>query len=219
MRRDTMITMPNPSHQIKKGGLSFVAMTVLMALVLMVAGCGDDVKFKVGPAKSDKKEADVAAVLEPEADKGAIEKDYIYTSIGKRDPFRSIFDDGDEQEWIGGGGDILTPLQNYDVNSFVVSAILWGVSSPTAMLIAPDSESYIVKTGTLIGREWGRVVKIKSDAVVVLEQTTLLTGIKVSNLIELKLPVNLVKANDNEIDLDDEGDEQVDTQGLVNEFD
>jgi len=55
-----------------------------------------------------------------------------------------------------------------------------------------------------MGRNWGRVVKIKRDAIVVLEQSPLPNGRKVSSLIELKLPIKTIKPTENEVDLDDE---------------
>lgn len=192
-----------------KGGLSRILL--LLFSLLFVISCGGDIS--VSASKTKKKDPDAKApasaeVASPAAAEVPMQKDYVYTSIGKRDPFRSIFDEvGGEKEAIE-EDTILSPLQDYDVESFIVTAIIWGISSPTAIVQAPDNETYVVRTGTLVGRNWGRVVKIKHDAIVILEQTLLSnSGEKVSNLIELQLPIETLKQKDEELNFVEEESE------------
>ncbi len=167
---------------------------VVLIVLAMLAACGSDITV----SKSTKKKApearsaqETVAAVAPAA---KVEKDYVYTSIGKRDPFRSIFDETGGEATMDAVETILSPLQNYDITSFTVTAILWGIPSPSAMVVAPDSKTYTVKQGTLIGRNWGRVVKIKRDGIVVLEQTRMPNGQKITNTITLKLPVKTISA-------------------------
>lgn len=192
-----------------KGGLSRILLLIIS--LLFVISCGGDISVSAGKAKKKDSAAKEPASAEAASAVVAdvpVQKDYVYTSIGKRDPFRSIFDEvGGEKEAIE-EDTILSPLQDYDVESFIVTAIIWGISSPTAIVQAPDNETYVVRTGTLIGRNWGRVVKIKHNAIVILEQTLLSnSGEKVSNLIELPLPIETIKQKDEELNIAEEESE------------
>ena len=187
---------------------------MLLFLSFVAGSCGGEISMTKSKKKKSEETSEEGEKDILEGDKGMkIGKDYVYTSIGKRDPFRSPFDDMDEFNPLKPENQsILSPLQNYEVNSFSVKGIVWGISSPTAMVQAPDGNSYIVKTGTLIGRNWGKVVKIKRDSIVILEQSPLPGGGKVSNMIELKLPVRTIKPRDMEFDRGEllgEGTEEV----------
>lgn len=181
-----------------------IFLCLVMSILTLLASCSD---VSIGPIEDlSKDKAKIEKKEEVDKDKEPIiEKDYVYTSIGKRDPFKSIFDDAAFENGGNAGQEtIISPLQNYDVNSFVVTAIVWGVSSPTAMVAAPDGQTYVVKTGTLIGRNWGRVIKIKHDRIVVLETKTLPSGGgKVSHMIELQLPVNKIQSQESQLDISD----------------
>ena len=185
--------------------------TVLLALfvlALFVVGCGSEITVSKTTKKKDaeKTKDDVAVAAGEEID--VKEQDYIYTSIGKRDPFRSLFDDAGSEVIFKSAEDVIHPLQNYDANSLVVTAIVWGISSPTAIVATPDGKTYVVKTGTLVGRNWGKVVKIKRNAIVVLEQKSFGKEAKVSNIIELKLPVKTIKTTESEFEAPGIGEEE-----------
>lgn len=179
-----------------KSNVLVMALTiaVLFAFSGILTSCGEEISFK--PLKKDtSKVVKKEAVKQDEVKKEAPAKeDYVYTSVGKRDPFRSIFDEmGVEADDLGEEA-ITSPLQEYEVNSFTLTGVVWGVSSPVAMLNAPDNRSYVVKVGTLIGRNWGKVTKIMRDRIVVTEVSRNPSGPKVINRIELKLPVKEIKA-------------------------
>jgi len=182
-----------------------LVMSLLIGMLAFFSSCGDDINFGRIDSISDKADKNQKKDVAEEPKGPALEKDYVYTSIGKRDPFKSIFDDvtsaGDDTDDVAG---IVSQLQNYDVNSFVVTAIVWGISSPTAMVEAPDGETYVVKTGTLMGRNWGRVIKIKRDRIVVLETKSLPSGDKVSHMIELQLPVKMLKSQESQLNISDD---------------
>ncbi len=174
----------------------------LMALTSgIISGCGDDMDDMIqnsAPAKkavAKKAEADDAEKATDEAKPEDVAKsaDYVYTSVGKRDPFRSPFEDLEADEIVGSEDDrVIGPLQTYDLSSFTVSGIIWGTTSPTAMVVAPDNSSYIVKVGTLIGKNWGKVTKIKQDRIVVQEVIRKGSGQKITQTTELKLPLKRI---------------------------
>lgn len=207
-------------YQSASGWRLFAWSLALVLATVWAVACGGDVKVATTKAAEAKKDDAKPAEKKEEAKDDQAEKDYLYTSIGKRDPFRSPFDDLSLDAEVK-EETILSPLQNYDVNSFAVTGVIWGTSSPSAMVAAPDGQTYIVKTGSLIGRNWGKVVKIKSDAVVVLEQSPLPDGTKVSNLTEIKMAIKPIQSLDLEAPQasdakrptgDDEGDDIKDLQ-------
>lgn len=191
----------------------------LLLLLMLLTACGSEFVVEPLPASQTPAAPAAPAPAPEEAAAPAAEqptRDYVYTSIGKRDPFRSVFDDVGGEEAIRQAETILGPLQAFDVNSFTVSAVVWGISSPTAMVQAPDGKTHIVKVGTLMGRNWGRVIKILRDGIVILEQSPLPDGTKVSNLVDLKLPVKTIKGMEDEVDLDvlDRAEQQPDLSGI-----
>ena len=83
-------------------------------------------------------------------------EDYTYNPVGKRDPFKKF------------AGEIATkdmdlptsPLERFDLDQLNVTAIIWGISEPRALLKAPDGYSYIVKKSMRVGKNRGRVSRI-----------------------------------------------------------
>ena len=111
----------------------------LGALGLMLSSCGAQIEVKSAPS-APKAEEKAKTEATKEAPKTEAEKDYVYTSIGKRDPFYTPFDDLNAEVQAAKDENItLSPLQNYDVGTFSVSGIVWGISSPTAMVVAPTA--------------------------------------------------------------------------------
>ena len=95
----------------------------------------------------------------------AVDDDYAYNPIGKRDPFNSFIVTDDPPV-----GDADSPLQLYDVEQLMVTGIVWGERSPKAMLLAPDDTVHVVEPGTYVGRHWGRVSSITATRLVVTEE-------------------------------------------------
>jgi type IV pilus assembly protein PilP len=93
--------------------------------------------------------------------------DYVYNSIGKRDPFLFIplavnLDDEVFRE--------NNPLLLYDIRQLRLSAILWGISNPKALIETPDKRGYVVREGGIIGKSLARIVRIEKDRVAVAEE-------------------------------------------------
>jgi len=109
---------------------------------------------------------------------------YAYSPIGKRDPFRNIFNrEGpqlSEQE--------LTELQKFELDQLRLVAIVSRIPTPFAMVEDPTSKGHTLVRGTLIGKNWGQVSQIKENCVVVREEYRDYTGRKVTNRTPLCLP-------------------------------
>jgi len=113
---------------------------------------------------------------------------YVYTPIGKRDPFKSYFQmmlPETEKK-----GRPLGPLQKYEIGQLKLVAIVWGISNPRAMVETPDDKGYVIKRGTLVGKNWGKVTEIKRNKVVISEHYRAVDGRLIVNKISMRLPLD-----------------------------
>lgn len=114
------------------------------------------------------------------------EPTYIYTSIGRRDPFRSLIQKVD----LSAGGDKerpRTPLESYNVSQLKLIAIVSAGDKAFALVVLPDGKSYTVQEGMNIGLHDGIVKEIRSDQVVVEVETKDHKGNKKLEEVFLKL--------------------------------
>lgn len=109
---------------------------------------------------------------------------YAYSPIGKRDPFRSLFDqlskDTQTQQ--------LTELQTFELDQLKLVAIVSRIATPYAMVEDPNGKGHTLTRGTLLGKNWGRVSEINPSCVIVKEEFRDYTGRKVTNKPNLCLP-------------------------------
>jgi len=137
---------------------------ILLALAVVLA-CGKNVAEEAGEStdakEEDSKERD-SRVVEKEKKKKRLV--YTYDPIGKRDPFRRYVPRGLDQAVS------LSPLEQFDVDQLKVIGVVWGISSPRAMVIAPDGKGYVVGKGVSVGKGRGKVSRITQEGVVVAEE-------------------------------------------------
>ncbi len=182
-----------------------IALAWLMILAFLAwAGCEDE-SPAVNQVKSSKSAASAtAAAKQAEQAKKAdqakkaeeerkITEDYVYISVGKRDPFMSIYEVSNVKTDSTSGGEnkptILSPLQRFDVQQFRITGIIWGTAAPMSNVVDPEGRSHVVKPGSLIGRNWGKVTKIKKDSIIVSEVIGGPEGRKINHEIELRMAV------------------------------
>ena len=168
---------------------------VLLALVLAVGGCdfvegisGGGPPKKTAPKKAKEIIEAPAETVDAKEEKPVEVLGFVYTPIGKRDPFKSYFammlpDTGTRQGPTG-------PLQKFEIGQLNLVAIVWGISNPRAMVETPDKKGYIIKQGTLVGRNWGKVTEIKRDQVIVSEEYRGVDGRRIVNKISMRLPLD-----------------------------
>lgn len=109
---------------------------------------------------------------------------YAYSPIGKRDPFRSFF----EEFQAGAENPDLTELQTFEVDQLRLTGIVTGRATPYAMVEDPNGKGHTLTRGTLIGKNWGRVATINPDCVIIKEEYRDYTGRKVTNSISMCIP-------------------------------
>ena len=95
------------------------------------------------------------------------EEVYSYSSIGKRDPFRSFIQ---KEVVVSHDGGALGPLQMHQIDSYILTGIISNPSAPHGLVRDPDGIGHVVELGTLVGRNWGKVTEIKTSEIVITEE-------------------------------------------------
>jgi type IV pilus assembly protein PilP len=179
--------------------LKTFAVACLAAGALVAPGCGEGEKAAApagaapaaapAPAGAASKTATAAApaAVTATAAPAAVSAPVEYTfDVSMRDPFLPV----NPQARTELGAPIeCGPLCTFDVSQLKITGIVWGISQPAAMLRAPDGKPYIVKVGTPIGRNKGKVVSITKDRIAVLEKYVNYRGEVVTNRVDIELPV------------------------------
>ncbi|WP_373044966.1 pilus assembly protein PilP [Vulgatibacter sp.] len=150
--------------------LDFLAVT-LGAIAL--AGCEDAPKAPPKPAapaaKAKAAEPAVAAEAAAAGEQAPIVAEYVYTPIGKRDPFRSFFDSFEPVEPQQNVDAKCGLLCQFELDQLRLVAVVSGVASPLAMVEDPDGRGHMVRRGSHVGKRSGRISDIRRDRVVVTE--------------------------------------------------
>lgn len=109
-----------------------------------------------------------------------------YSSAGKRDPFRPL---SLKPKASQRARENLSPLERYEIGQLKLVGIIWGIKEPRAMVEDATGLGYILKVGTPIGPNEGRVKAIKPDEIVIEESVVDFYGARKSQEISMKLPV------------------------------
>ena len=167
----------------------WVGVVALFAIFLSLptlSGCDKMKKSANAPAPAAKPAAPAAAPVPSATPVTSVDEDkpiYSYNPVGKRDPFE-VFAVTDTIR-----PDVpLTPLQRFSIDQLRLVGIIWGISNPRAMVEDPRGKGHVLKRGTLVGRNWGKVSRIKQDEVIIAEEYRDIDGRLVVNEISLKLP-------------------------------
>lgn len=150
----------------------------LLLLMTPLVGCiGDDTFQRPYRApKLIKKQIEEDLTIE----KPAIT--YVYDATHKRDPFRPPFLSATDKTQANPAGKQADPdkateekkapqtaLEGYELDQLKVVALITGVANPMALVEDPKKRGHIVRRGTRIGRNRGRVSRIQSTGLVISE--------------------------------------------------
>jgi type IV pilus assembly protein PilP len=112
---------------------------------------------------------------------------WSYSSVGKRDPFRSFLAEG-----RGSGASLstrcATPLGRFELEQFKLVAVITGLEDPVAMVQAPNGTGYTVRRGSCIGKNGGSVATVRTGELVVAEWATRADGTRDRTQTVLSLP-------------------------------
>ncbi len=122
-----------------------------------------------------------------------IVEDAVYNSEGKIDPFASLISLEKEEGQSDKSGEddrpprILTPLEKLDYSQLRLVAVVEAEAGKIAMVEESGGKGYIVKIGTYIGKNSGKVVEIYNDRIMIREQVKNFKGKWVGRSQEMKL--------------------------------
>lgn len=89
---------------------------------------------------------------------------FTYIPVGKRDPFEAF----EVKSSVQAKSE--NPLLNYSISDFSLSGVVYGMANPRAIVKDPVGLGHIIRRGTRIGKQRGRVMRILRDQVVVAER-------------------------------------------------
>ena len=120
-----------------------------------------------------------------------------YDAMGKIDPFVPLVKEEpvkvEKKELIDAKGEVRekrtkTPLEKIELSQLQLKAIIIAPSGNKALVEETNGKGYIIRRGTYIGRNDGKVLKILKDQVIVEELTEDLEGKMIAREKEIKLP-------------------------------
>lgn len=132
-------------------------------------GCGGSAPQNEPVATAQQAAKPAAAPIGDALEQQPLIAEYTYQPVGKRDPFRSYFDNTDSLEIIPMVNEDCGLLCQFEVDQLRVVAVVSGVASPLAMIEDPDGRGHMVRRGNPIGKRSGKISEIRRDRVVITE--------------------------------------------------
>lgn len=158
---------------------------MVICLLLLLFGCGEEPVSKV-PTVAPQKVRPVKTETQKKERKTEEQKDvFVYSPIGKRDPFESLLKEGKQTR---ASSVPKTPLEKFDLGQFRIQAILLGKGAPRAMVSAPDGKNYILQPGLKIGKNNGVIKDITEKSIIVEESTFDLAGNPIKGIQSISIP-------------------------------
>ena len=154
-------------------------MSAAVFLALLQA-CGEPIGGSGAPAPVAPPAARRAE--EEKTDEGSPKEQWFYNPAGKRDPFASFMARQSTSQISADA----PPLQRWDTDKFSLTGVIWNVDVPRALLIDPEGIGHVVRLGTYVGRNWGKVTAISEDGIVVTEEYRTLDGELVVNPVSIR---------------------------------
>jgi type IV pilus assembly protein PilP len=148
---------------------------------------------EAGAVKPAEQQAPADAAADSELIKATMEIAGTYDPKGRIDPFEPLFKDRPEQPQIETSDGKRkrrkpqTPLERVALSQIKLSAIMRSTSGNRALVEDATGKGYVIKKGTFIGLNSGRVVQIDKDRVVIEEEIENLMGELIVQNTELKL--------------------------------
>jgi type IV pilus assembly protein PilP len=141
------------------------------ALAADIAGKSTQPPVAVNPAAPAVPAASApAAVPAPVVAPGGVlvpGSEFRYDSTGRRDPFKSLLQLEKKQRDVTS----LPPIQQFDLESVkVVGVVVDRVRGTQAMVKTPNNMTFVVKVGTVMGKNEGEVVEITLQGIRVIEK-------------------------------------------------
>lgn len=158
-----------------------------LALALLALACGEPARPPPRAAPATAAPAEAAAADTKPGDAKPAEPEWTYSSVGKRDPFKSFL-----AEAATGSGLFATkcgtPLGRYELEQLKLVAVITGLEDPVAMVEAPSGVGYAVRRGACIGKNGGTVAAVRTGEVIVSEWVVRADGTRDAAQTVIRLP-------------------------------
>jgi type IV pilus assembly protein PilP len=159
-------------------------LALVAVISLAAAACGEQ---KTTPTKAAALAVGRPAPAPAAAAPAAPEAEVAYSSVGKRDPFKSFL--GDLRTTTGAVVTRCnTPLGRFELDQLRLVAVITGLADPLAMVEAPTGVGYAIRKGACIGKNGGVVATIRTGEVVVTEWAMRADGTREKTETALRLP-------------------------------
>jgi type IV pilus assembly protein PilP len=164
----------------------------VLALVAALAACGKSTPparpaAPPAPPAAAAATAPAAAPAAPADPAKPAEPEWSYSSVGKRDPFRSFLTEIEK-----GQGSLATrcatPLGRFELEQLKLVAVVTGLEDPVAMVEAPSGVGYAVRRGACVGKNGGVVAAVRSGELVVSEWAVRADGTRDRTQTVVRLP-------------------------------
>ncbi|MDG2333995.1 MAG: pilus assembly protein PilP [Myxococcota bacterium] len=142
-------------------------------------------KAPPAPVETPKTTATDSAAADGEAsgnDASSEENSGRYQAEGKRDPFRSFHLEQPEKPVVA-----LGPLADFDLAQLVLVGVVWNTANPRALVADPGGRSFVLKKGSQIGKNGGRVTRIRDDTILVQEKFVDFEGNVTTRDVEMRI--------------------------------
>jgi Tfp pilus assembly protein PilP len=143
----------------------FVTTIVMLAMVAMITGC-DDEKPRVQAVEK------YINQLKQDAQNSKQPVSEVTLQFPKSTEYGEAENKNAKKDAKIVNGTLVNPLLAYPANKYQFVGILNEDDRLSAYLLAPDGLIYQVKEGDAIGNNYGKISKIDSDHLTVIEQTT-----------------------------------------------
>ena len=140
-----------------------------LVTVLFAAACGSP---PPPPRRAVAAVAPAPKPMEEEVKEIAPTNIYVYSPIGKRDPFQNQVVTITGITHIEVKGRNKTPLEKWSLDQLKLSLTVTGTATPMAMVEDPEHRGWTVRLGDFIGQNGGKVTGIHRDEVIVTETIT-----------------------------------------------
>ncbi|MFC1610149.1 pilus assembly protein PilP [Myxococcota bacterium] len=154
-------------------------------------GCGEDsqqpaAQKETTPVANPTQAKPLTAEAMPPSTPAKPEQVWSYSPVGKRDPFRSYLADMGRSK----GKKEKNPedTEMFELDQYRLTGLVTGTAQPKAMVEDPDGKGHVLRIGSRLGKNGGRITRIAVDGIVVTEEFRAPTGERIRVPIEIKLP-------------------------------
>jgi type IV pilus assembly protein PilP len=141
----------------------------LLSIAILFAACGSP---PPPPRRAPPPAAAAPKPMDEEVKEIAPTNIYVYSPIGKRDPFQNQVVATSGVTHLEVKGRAKTPLEKWALDQLKLSLTVTGTSTPMAMVEDPEHRGWTVRLGDFIGQNGGKVTGIHRDEVIVTETIT-----------------------------------------------